>query len=435
VIDTPISTTPETLRRPGRAGIRSRDGEWLALGSAAAAIAFLPLLVPRGPANSAPVDVSIAMAIWLVVLWASETHRRLHFPYIVPAALFIVGGAIGALVGPVPGEGAKALAQDCVLIAWCWVIVTVGSSPWRLGVLFRTWVYSSLAWTVALFVGLVAGVPELTGQTARDGSRTSLTLADPNVAANYFFISIMLVWATGCPRRRVVRLAAYGLLTSALISTGSNEGLVALGLGVTVAVLAAVYKRSGVAPAFTGIAIVLATIFLAVALIPFGSLQERASGSSLAFVRDGFGRLDQSAALRGPLLGENIRIYRSSGMLGSGPVSTKARLEKEMAPFVKEAHNDYLAALNERGLLGLLGVVLLVAGVLLRAAAVVRLPLEPDSAPVVKRPEAVLGAVVGVAAVMSLYELLHVRHVWTLFALVAASQIVGTVTPRPEGDA
>jgi O-antigen ligase len=432
VIDAPIVTTPATLRRPARPSVRAGDGELLAVGSAAAAIALLPLLVPRGPANSAPVDLCIAVAIWLALLWASGTHRPLQFPYLAAATMFFVGGALGALAGPVPAEGTKALAQDVVIIAWCWAIVNVASSPWRLGVLLRTWAYSAVAWTIVLVAGLVAGVPMLTGQTPREGSRTSLTFADPNVSASFYFISIMLIWATGCPRRREARLAAYALLVVALLSTGSNEGLLALVAGVTVTMLASVYRRSGVQSAVTGLAVVFVMVVLAGAFIPFGRLQERASESSLAFVRDGVGRVDQTAALRGPLLAEQIRLYRSSGILGDGPVSTKARLEQDQAHVVKEAHNDYLAALNERGLLGLVGVILLMAGVVLRAWAVVRRPLEPDVASVIRRPEALLGAVVGVGQSMSFYELLHVRHVWTLFALIAASQIVGSVSPRPE---
>jgi hypothetical protein len=432
VIDTPIIPAPATLRRPGRSAIRSGDGELFAVGSAAVAIAFLPLLVPRGPANSAPADLCIAVAIWLALLWASGTHRPLRFPYVVAATVFFVGGALGALAGPLPAAGAQALAQDVVLIAWCWTIVNVASSPWRLGVLLRAWVYSAVAWTVVLFAGLAAGMPMLTGQTAREGSRTSLTFGDPNIAANYFFISIMLIWATGCPRRRGLRLAAYAVLVAALLSTGSIEGLLTLGSGVAVASLAGVYRRSGPAPALAGLALFLGAVVVAVAIVPFGPLQQRASESSLGFVRDGVGRVDQTAALRGPLLEENLRLYRSSGILGSGPASTKTRLETEMAPFVKEAHNDYLAAINERGLLGLLGVILLTGGVLLRAGSVVRAPLEPGTASVIRHPEALLGAVVGVAQAMSFYELLHARQVWTLFALVAAAQLMGTVAQKAE---
>jgi hypothetical protein len=106
--------------------------------------------------------------------------------------------------------------------------------------------------------------------------------------------------------------------------------------------------------------------------------------------------------------------------LGQGPVSTKVRLRKRLSPFVKEAHDDYLAALIERGVLGLLGLALLGAGIARRIPAVAGGRLRADYAAVVPFPAALVAAVAGTMVAAAVYELLHVRHVWTLFALLAA---------------
>ena len=37
--------------------------------------------------------------------------------------VFMVGGAVGAFVGPVPSDGAVTLLQDLELLVWCWVLV------------------------------------------------------------------------------------------------------------------------------------------------------------------------------------------------------------------------------------------------------------------------------------------------------------------------
>jgi O-antigen ligase len=101
-------------------------------------------------------------------------------------------------------------------------------------------------------------------------------------------------------------------------------------------------------------------------------------------------------------------------------VSTKPRLTNDLAPFVKEAHDDYLAALVERGAVGCLGLFLLVCAVVARAKSIASSRLSPPFASVVIRPHALVGAVAGTLVAGTVYELLHVRHVWTLFAFLAA---------------
>jgi O-antigen ligase len=149
------------------------------------------------------------------------------------------------------------------------------------------------------------------------------------------------------------------------------------------------------------------------------ALQERAGDSRWSFVREGVGRSDVSVEQRETLRRESVRLYTEGGVLGEGPVSTKARLERDLAPFPKEAHNDYFAALLERGAIGVVGLILLVGGVAIRGVAVTGTRFASVSL-VLPRPHALAGAVGGTMVAMTVYELLHVRHVWALFAIVAA---------------
>ena len=208
----------------------------------------------------------------------------------------------------------------------------------------------------------------------------------------------MVIWASGVPRRRGVRIAAYLLLVVAIVSTGSNSGITSLAVGVSVAGVAAVARRRGLVPAV-------------------------ALASALALA--GVGRSDVSASQRDELLRRSVELYASGGALGQGPVSTKARLEREQAPFVKEAHDDYLAALIERGVIGLLGLMLLLAGLAVRTVPLARGRLRSGFDAVVPRSHALMGALAGTFVGMFVYELLHVRHVWLLFAVVAAVSIWG----------
>jgi hypothetical protein len=422
-----VAVRPRLARRavPARADARRVQGERLAIGSAATAVALLPLLIPGGPSNMAPVDLPIAIAIGASMYWAGLAGHRWRFPYVAPIALLLAGGAIGALRGPLPGTGATALVQDVILLLWCWCLANVASSPERMRTIARTWAYSSIAWATLLFLGLATGTTAITGQTAREGSRTALTFVDPNISANYYFLSLMVVWATGCPQRPSLRRLAYVLLLAAIFTTGSSGALMSVLVGVAVAALIGMYRRSGLVPAITVGALGLLAFALVHSQLSMTGIQNKAAGSKYAFLRDGLGRGQQSEEFRSALLQESSGLYVTSGALGAGPVTTKVRLDRAQEPVVKEAHDDYLAAILERGVVGFTGLLLLIATVATRAVSVATGRLKPAFAEVIVRPHALVGALAGTFTAAAVYEVLHVRHVWALFALVAALSIWG----------
>jgi len=408
-----------------RAMAGRRQGERLAVLTTAVAVGLIPLAIPAGPANVAPIDVFMAIAIGACLFWAGSTGHKWRFPYGIALVLFLAGGAVGALVGPVPGVGAIALVQDVWLLAWCWAVVNIAKSPSNLKTLLTTWAYSSIGWAIVPFVGLAIGSAALTGRTANQGGRIQITLADPSYAANYLFISIMIMWAIGRPRHRLFRYGAYALLLTVIAMTGSNSGVVAVIVGTVVAATLGIYRRSGIMPAVTALAFIVLAGYFATSQISLTTIQTKAHDSRYAFVRNGIGR-GTSFEQRGQLLQESISLYRTGNPLGEGPVSTKPRLHKEMAPFEKEAHDDYVAALIERGVLGFLGIILLVVILGRRTLFSATGNLTEGFAKVVIRPNALAGAVAGTLVAGTVYELLHVRHVWTLFGLVTALAIWGT---------
>jgi len=410
------------LRRPPATALAALDRQRLPIVVAAGAVALLPLLRPGGPGNSAPVDLLIGVALAVSVFAAAGSGKKWRFPYMVPMLLFLAGGTIGAIAGPVPAAGITALAQDVILLAWCWVVVNICRSADGLKILMRTWAYSSVVWAALLFLALATNTAALTGRTAKDASRTMLTFGDPNVCANYIFISIMIVWAAQRPRRWPFRVAAYAILIAALATTGSNSGIVSVVVGVAIAAVLGVYRRRGVVPAVTMLVFLSLGGYFVAANVNFTNIQQRAQASRYAFIRDGIGREQASVSQRTSILSESIQLYHAGGLLGAGPVSTKTRLQAEQAPFVKEAHDDYAAALTERGVVGLLGLALLIGTIGRRALSAVR-PVASQHASVVVRPNALVGAFAGTLVAMAVIELLHVRHVWTLFAFVAALSI------------
>ncbi len=419
----PAPTSPRKLR--ARSESRPFHGERLAVGATAAAVAMLPLLVPGGPSNSAPEDLLIVVAIGAVLFWTSLSEQRLRFPYIVPMTLFVVGGAIGALRGPVPRTGGLALLQDILLLLWCWAIVNVASSPRRLDTVIRAWAYSAIGWASVLLLGVATGNRALTGQSGSEGVRTALTFVDPNIAANYFFISFMVIWACQRPRKRNRRLLAYAVLLAAIFTTGSSGGLVSLGIGAGVTGLFIAYRKHGAAAAISAAAFGAVAVFAVHSWVSMSSIQSAAANSRWAYIRDGLGRGEQSSESRQAIFRESTALFDTSGAFGAGPVSTKSRLRNEQAPVVKEAHDDYVAALLERGVVGFAGLLLLFGVLLVRSASSSTRQLADGLGRVVPNPQALAGAVAGLLFASSVYEVLHMRHVWTLFALVAAVSLVG----------
>jgi hypothetical protein len=173
-------------------------------------------------------------------------------------------------------------------------------------------------------------------------------------------------------------------------------------------------------------AAVAAAAFLAIAgglvasNVSITQIQQWAHGSRYAVIRDGLGRGQASVRERTSILHESIGLYRTGTPLGAGPVSTEVRLKDSMAPYVKEAHDDYFAAVLERGVVGALGLLLLLGSVATRTLWVGNGRIGGRFDQALVRPHALAGAVVGTLAAETVYELLHVRHVWALYGLVAA---------------
>jgi hypothetical protein len=395
-------------------------GEKLAIVSVAVAVAMLPFLVPSGPHQLAPADAFIALAICSSLLWLGTAGLPVRAPYALAGGVMVAAGAAGALAGPVPVDGLLAVIQDIWLLAWCICVANVCRAPRSLALVLRAWTYSAIGWGALLLVGELTHNTHLTGIRATEGGRTSLLFRDPNIAAHYFFISIMIIAATRRPQRRIVRFPAYALLLVGMVLSGSNSGIVELVLAVALISIVGIYRRSGAVPAIAAACCLLTVGAVTIPRAPIARLQHAAHDSQYRFLRDWLGRSQKTAGQREMLARESVDLYYHGGPFGEGPTSTIARLEARQAPYAMEANNDYIAALVERGALGAVGIMLLVASVCGRVWAVARRPLSAGFAEVVPFTAPLVAAVAGTLVLGTVYEALHVRQVWALLAVVAA---------------
>jgi hypothetical protein len=406
------------FRAPARIAAPALDAG-LPAAVAGIAIAAMPLLRPALPGNSALADLAIAAAILATLLWAGWTRVRLRLPYAVAMAALMAAGAGAALLGSDPGSGLLAVIQDFFLFAWCFALANLLRFTPALRTVLGVWAWSSMVWAALLIGAVLTGHQDIAGITARYGGRASLTFGDANLAGSYFVVGFMVMWAAGVPRRRVMRTIGLVLLAAAILLTGSNGGLLALGLAIIVTLSIRLVARAGVMAALallipTGLGVILLS-----GSVQFQRIQEWTHDQAPQVLQDSIGRSGESVAGRELLLSEEIGLLQQGGLIGNGPASTKSLLIASAVPYPKEAHQDYVASVVERGLLGGIGLLILISSLIVRSRMALG-PKAADIARAVPQPAALVGALAGMALAANFYEVLHFRHVWALFAVIAA---------------
>ena len=395
----------------------------VALCSTCAAVAFLPFLQPAGPGNISPVDALICLAMVATLCWALVDRLQIRTAYALPVAVMAFAGLVAALFSAYPSYGVLAVVQDLVLLGWATSIVTVCRTPTGLSLVLRTWAYASVVWALLMMLGALTNIDVLSGISARTGSRASITFGDPNMAAGYYAASLMVVWASATPRHRVARGAAVVILLAAIILTGSNGFTLATLAACAVAAFIGMARRRGILPAVAltcGIALVGGAIGSQVSV----STVVNDAAASAPLLRDYVGRFTQTTAGRDTLLHETLALVEQGGLLGIGPGEVKPTLQAQQDGVAFEAHSDFTASIAERGLLGGTGLLLLILMLGFHARRLLG-PLRSGYAAVVRHPGALVGVLVAYAIAANIYELLHFRYVWTLFAVLAAASIWG----------
>jgi len=409
------------------AGGRRRDMVKMVL---VAAIASLPFLVPAGIGNTAPADVFLAAAIFVSALWFSSRCQPMRFPYLFPIGLSILAGALASTVAYSDayvsvGGGLVTLIQDAFLLAWAITIANVGRDPALLRTVTRAWVISVTCWATLMIIGVFGHIDVLSGETTRNGVRAAFTLADPNLAANYFICSLLVLRAARYPRRRALRWLCCALILTAIFLTGSNGGALVLVITTVLGALFTLARRWGAAPAvITACVLILVMVGIAPHVHVQGIVQQAQASSPL--LKDSIGRQAESTGSRSTVLQETARLYFNDDTpFGIGPGGTKAAFAAHQFGYVKMAHDDYAAAPVERGVLGGVALICLLVIVATRCRRIATRPLRPEYADIFPRPELLGAAVIGMFLSAMFYQVLHFRHLWALLGIVAALDLWG----------
>jgi O-antigen ligase len=311
------------------------------------------------------------------------------------------------------GGGLVTLIQDAFLLAWGITIANLSRDPALLRTIVRAWAISVTCFAALMIIGVFAHIPLLSGEIARNGVRAAFTLGDPNLAANYFICSLLVLRAARYPGRRALRWLCCALIVTAIILTGSNGGVLVLVITTVLGGLFTLARRRGAAPA---------------AIAPHVHVQgivAQAQASS-PLLKDSIGRQAESSGSRSTILSESERLYFTGDTpFGIGPGGTKSAFQAHQFGYVKMAHDDYSAALLERGVLGGVALVFLFVIIAVRCRRIATRPLRPDYAGIFPRPELLGAAVIGMVISAMFYQVLHFRHLWALLGIIAAVDLWG----------
>jgi O-antigen ligase len=396
-------------------------------------VVFLPLLIPSGPGNSAPVD-GFALAYLLVALLGLYRQRRsLQVPAKAAWGLIVLGSGLALATSADPPLGLLTFLVDLYLLVLLIVIASdLDRRERALRTVLTVWSAASLAWAVLLLGAnlhlLHTGVERiLLGQTFRD--RIASPSGNPNLAASYLAVSCFVLLASPWPASRVARAAGVAVLLWAVDVTGSNGALMGVAGGALVLAFGRLLRagrtprqRLGVVGAALLLAVVAACVGLRLVGVPQVGLQQLdtiAASEQRGPFANSLGRLNRSVRER--------LVLWESGWQHGGPRVLTGLGPGEAIDVVVNAqgghqglHNDAISYAIERGVLGLLGLLALYLA-LFGAGGV--LLLAPG-----RGRDAYRG--LAAAAVTNLlfsqsHETLHFRHVFVLFALVwVAARVV-----------
>lgn len=388
------------------------------------AVVALPVLLPRGPGNTAPVDLFAILYLVVALVGVTRAGRTLERPAGVAVLLIITAAVISTLTSDDVGLGVLTLVIEAYLFLLLFGVANdLADDPRALRAVMVVWLLAAVAWTFLPVLVALHLLPQELPVVGVQGSRPSGTAGNPNLLGSYLVTSFFVLLASPWPGARLPRLLLGGWLLWGVWLTGSNGGITGLLVGLAALGIGALLRRSRTREQVFGL--VGALLLLGVALLvgagvlvqwqagrsPIRMISEETAGSPLG---GSVGRADRGLADRVELWQRTWDDASPHLVLGIGPGQLASLdLESRTGVTRTSVHNDYLSALIERGLLGLIGYLALCAA-LVRWCG--RLLVAEGSGRAVHRA---LAAAVWANLLFGVFhETYHFRHIWLLYALV-----------------
>jgi O-antigen ligase len=390
------------------------------------ALALIPVINPTGPSQLILVDPInfLALAIFFVAVLAGRLPIR--FPFALPVFVALMGSVLAMSAAASVSYGVLALVKDAYLYLWFVALVTLLEPRGSLLGVRKAWVWVACLETVFIVVQAIA-VQHLSLHEVlvdRRRFRAVGTFTNPNMLADYMMVSIFVLLGLAREVRWWLLAPAFALIVLGMVTTKSNGGLMSLLAGLATWAVAWAWtggvrrdQLSGVL--MFGVAAVIAATW---AHAEFGLGDQVVRQIEAHSYMGSMGNSNDQREQIWHRLGDMM----SKHPFGIGPKQSSQQelqigeRERPESFGSKEAHDDYLAFLVERGPLGLLGLLIgfgmVVAMVLGARARIVQRLGDPEVG------TALWAACVGGLAASSVHSLviekLHFRHFWFFFAIL-----------------
>jgi len=403
------------------------------------AVCLAPVLVPPGPGRSALLDPFNVIALAAFAATMAIAHRSIQVPFAAPVILMSVGSLLATANAVNAPAALFTLIQDAYLYVWFVMLVNVVSGRGDLRLLRVAWVLAACGVAIIGLVGMAQhGADSMAAILNPKGFRAMGTFDQPDELADYLALSVFMALSLQGRFARLLKWGSIALILIAMAATKANGGLLSLSAGLVAMAIVGAWTR-GVSPEGWVATGLLAAGGLLTVVWLIGGMGLGASEISHLESHSFLGRMGHSSEGREKIWQTLFRHYRQNP-LGIGPGNSRwqsvtieererpikghlVTFDSGADPFLsKEAHNDYIAYIVERGPLALLGMLMLrwqVFARLLKGWKNAR-ATATDRAAFGALTATMFGAWVCSCLNANTIETLHFRHVWLFLGLVCA---------------
>ncbi len=339
-------------------------------------VILLPVKIINLPSNFELVDIWILIGLpVLLVMYIAGRRPVINLTYAIPIWLVMVSSLLGTIVSPSASNSLTVVLKETYLFAWFLTITTFLSVLNAADLRRVLYAWSGVAALHAALIMAQFFSPDLWSFTNSLGGNiveheiyrpAGLFICDhagcANKAAFFQLLGFVPLILAGFSPKTTTVLGI--LLFASMLVTGSMGATLALAAGAIVAVVViAIFKGNLMALIGQFMRFVFVVLLLGGAFYFVISQNQRYSEH---FERIIVGRFDKSSGARFNLWqrGIDVLLEHNSFLWGVGPENFR---ELDPAQTDNQLHNDTLAFLVERGLIGLLGLALF-AGIALRRA-------------------------------------------------------------------
>jgi hypothetical protein len=391
-------------------------------------VIFLPVKIINLPFNFELVDIWILMGLPVVLLfYVIKPRQIISLSYIVPIWLVLVSSFLSSFTAPSVTNSLTVIFKETYLFVWflSLTVLLIKLNARDLRIVMFIWsivviLHGLLIVAQFLSPELWSLTNSLGGNLARaEGYRPAgLFICDQagcaNKAAYFQLLGFVPILLAGFSKRTTIILGITLLVS--LLTTGSMSATLAFCCGLIVVLFSISYINK------SGLLIIKYLIRIVIAILLLGGLfyvvTSQNQGYQDHFEKIIVGRFDRSSSGRINLWqrGVDVLLENNAYFWGVGPDNFRV---VDTAQTDNQLHNDTLAFLVERGLIGVAGLALF-AGIAIRRAITILQLARKD--PKHARLELVvfLAVIVATIVVSLTHQLFRTRELWLVIALQEA---------------